>query len=66
MLQHEEASVKLFDHLVENNGLEGKFEEYGLNGKDLKFIKEQITGIEADSTIVKVLLIFNIFDFTEP
>ncbi|KAM3921816.1 deoxynucleoside triphosphate triphosphohydrolase SAMHD1 isoform 2-T2 [Leptodactylus fuscus] len=43
--KHETASVKMFDHLIQSNGLEKVMERYGLVlPEDLKFIKEQITG----------------------
>ena len=42
-LQHEDASVAMFDHLVSNNTLE--MEQHGLVlPEDLDFIKEQIAG----------------------
>ena len=34
----------MFDHLLKVNGLKKEFEEYGLNDKDIEFIKEQIAG----------------------
>lgn len=44
-LQHEMASVKMFDHLVTVNGLESVMQEHGLTlPDDLVFIKEQIAG----------------------
>ncbi|XP_070192784.1 deoxynucleoside triphosphate triphosphohydrolase SAMHD1-like [Littorina saxatilis] len=42
--QHEDASVDMFKHMVEVNGLEPVFEEYGLTQKDRVFIIEQIAG----------------------
>nr|DBA27709.1 TPA: hypothetical protein GDO54_008176 [Pyxicephalus adspersus] len=43
--KHESASVKMFYHLIESNGLESIMEEYGLClPEDLKFIEEQIAG----------------------
>ncbi|XP_075033614.1 deoxynucleoside triphosphate triphosphohydrolase SAMHD1 [Mixophyes fleayi] len=43
--KHEAASVKMFDHLIQSNGLESKMKEYGLHlPEDLHFIKEQIAG----------------------
>ena len=44
ILQHEEASVKMFDYMIESNNLKDVFEDYGLNEQDLTFIKEQIKG----------------------
>lgn len=44
-LQHETASVQMFDHLVKVNGLEEVMEHHGLRlPDDLIFIKEQIAG----------------------
>ncbi|XP_053308807.1 deoxynucleoside triphosphate triphosphohydrolase SAMHD1 [Spea bombifrons] len=43
--KHESASVQMFDHLVESNGLEDVMKKYGLClPEDLIFIKEQIAG----------------------
>ncbi|ESO90256.1 hypothetical protein LOTGIDRAFT_123571, partial [Lottia gigantea] len=46
---HEEASIKMFDHLIEVNNLRPKFIEHGFSEEtldtDLKFIKELIYGI---------------------
>uniref|UniRef100_A0A3B3RW28 SAM domain and HD domain 1 n=1 Tax=Paramormyrops kingsleyae TaxID=1676925 RepID=A0A3B3RW28_9TELE len=43
--KHEKASVDMFDHMVEVNGLKGVMEQYGLKlPEDLDFIKEQIAG----------------------
>lgn len=45
ILQHEEASVKMFDHLVESNNLEPMMTNHGLVlEEDLVFIKELIVG----------------------
>lgn len=39
------ASVKMFDHLVRENGLESVMQEHGLTlPDDLVFIREQIAG----------------------
>ena len=44
-LQHETASLAMFDYLVEDNDLKPVMEEYGLVlPEDLVFIKEQIGG----------------------
>ena len=43
-LQHEQASVMMFEHLVTSNRLDGEFEHYGLMETDITFIKEQIAG----------------------
>ncbi|CAF95112.1 unnamed protein product, partial [Tetraodon nigroviridis] len=43
--QHEHASLAMFDHLVQANGLEQVMEQHGLElPEDLDFIKEQIAG----------------------
>nr|KAG5707504.1 hypothetical protein BaRGS_012008 [Batillaria attramentaria] len=42
--EHEDASLQMFDYMVESNNLVPKFEEYGLNEQDRTFIKEQIKG----------------------
>ncbi|XP_029912428.1 deoxynucleoside triphosphate triphosphohydrolase SAMHD1-like [Myripristis murdjan] len=45
LLQHEEASLAMFDYLVSDNSLEPVMEEHGLVlPEDLIFIKEQIAG----------------------
>uniref|UniRef100_A0A9L0IHA4 Deoxynucleoside triphosphate triphosphohydrolase SAMHD1 n=1 Tax=Equus asinus TaxID=9793 RepID=A0A9L0IHA4_EQUAS len=42
---HEEGSVKMFEHLVNSNGLRAVMEHYGLiPEEDICFIKEQIMG----------------------
>ncbi|XP_061428011.1 deoxynucleoside triphosphate triphosphohydrolase SAMHD1 [Lethenteron reissneri] len=48
--KHEVASVQMFDHLIQANGLEEVLsKEYGLKlPEDLDFIKEQIAGPPAD------------------
>ena len=44
-LQHEDASVAMFDHLVDQNELKNLMEQHGLVlPEDLDFIKEQIAG----------------------
>lgn len=44
-MQHENASVQMFDHLVKVNDLEKVMMQYGLSlPDDLVFIKEQIAG----------------------
>lgn len=44
-LQHEEASLAMFDYLVTENDLKPVMEQYGLVlPEDLDFIKEQIAG----------------------
>ena len=53
LLQHEEASVKMFDYLVEKNDLIPEFEKYGLTEQDRMFIKEQIAGPKKEGIQVK-------------
>jgi len=44
-LQYEDASLDMFNHLVEENKLVPVMEKHGLvMPEDLKFIKEQISG----------------------
>ena len=44
-LQHEDASVAMFDHLVDQNELKNLMEQHGLVlPEDLDFIREQIAG----------------------
>jgi len=52
-LQHEDASVHMFDHMVEANSLLYEFAKYGFKEEDLEFIKEQIAGPQ-DCTKKKV------------
>ena len=42
--RHEQASVEMFDHMVEANGLKEEFERWGLGTNDITFVKEQIAG----------------------
>ncbi|XP_071091588.1 deoxynucleoside triphosphate triphosphohydrolase SAMHD1-like [Haliotis cracherodii] len=42
--KHEDASVKMFDHLVHENNLGAVFSKFGLTDTDRIFIKEQIKG----------------------
>uniref|UniRef100_UPI00398EAD13 deoxynucleoside triphosphate triphosphohydrolase SAMHD1-like n=1 Tax=Pristiophorus japonicus TaxID=55135 RepID=UPI00398EAD13 len=43
--KHEDASLKMFDHLISSNGLEDVLQNHGLElPVDLDFIKEQIRG----------------------
>ncbi|ROL51980.1 Deoxynucleoside triphosphate triphosphohydrolase SAMHD1, partial [Anabarilius grahami] len=48
--KHEEASVQMFEHLLEENGLQQLMEKYGLKFKtdenDRSFIKELIKGVD--------------------
>lgn len=44
---HEDASIKMFDYLVDNNeGLKETFSEYGLTERDMIFVKECIHGVQ--------------------
>ncbi|XP_036606119.1 deoxynucleoside triphosphate triphosphohydrolase SAMHD1 isoform X4 [Trichosurus vulpecula] len=50
-MKHETASVKMFEHLVNANGIETVMKKYGLiPEEDICFIKEQIAG-PLDSTV---------------
>ncbi|XP_071173860.1 deoxynucleoside triphosphate triphosphohydrolase SAMHD1-like isoform X2 [Mytilus edulis] len=42
--KHEDASVKMFDYLIEENELRKEFERFGLTEQDITFVKEQIAG----------------------
>ena len=45
MIQHETASLAMFDHLVDVNGLKPLMKHYGLQlPQDLDFVKEMIAG----------------------
>lgn len=45
LLQHETASLAMFDYLVNDNGLKPVMQQHGLVlPEDLDFIKEQIAG----------------------
>uniref|UniRef100_A0A7N5ZQM4 HD/PDEase domain-containing protein n=1 Tax=Anabas testudineus TaxID=64144 RepID=A0A7N5ZQM4_ANATE len=41
-ISHEQISIEMFDHLVEENGLKPVMQLYGLSDGDLIFIKEMI------------------------
>lgn len=58
-LQHEKASVDMFDHLVKENNLKPMMEKYNLSDTDLKFIKEQIAGPSGSKDMVEDFL-FNV------
>ena len=47
-LQHEDASVQMFDYLVNDNKLIQEFEKYNLSDVDRTFITEQIRGPSKD------------------
>ncbi|XP_036455040.1 deoxynucleoside triphosphate triphosphohydrolase SAMHD1-like [Colossoma macropomum] len=40
--KHEAASVKMFDHLIKENGIDDIMKEHGFKEEDFKFIKELI------------------------
>lgn len=42
--KHEDASRKMFRHLIEENNLQAEFEKAGLSSRDLTFIEEQVAG----------------------
>lgn len=44
LAKHENASVAIFEHLLETNDLMETFESVGLDDTDLIFIKELIYG----------------------
>ncbi|XP_015780403.1 PREDICTED: deoxynucleoside triphosphate triphosphohydrolase SAMHD1-like [Acropora digitifera] len=46
--KHEKASLKMFDHMVEENRLRPIFSQYHLMENDVEFIKELIVGIDRD------------------
>ena len=48
-LQHESASLKLFDHLIAVNDLKSEFLKYGLDETDIIFIKELIDGLKQNA-----------------
>ena len=49
-VQHEDTSVAMFEHLIQENGLRKDFQEYHLNERDIQFIKEQIGGAKHRTT----------------
>ncbi|XP_072014052.1 deoxynucleoside triphosphate triphosphohydrolase SAMHD1-like [Amphiura filiformis] len=52
--KHEQASVKMFEYMIEANDLKEVFESFGLNETDLIFIKEQIAGpLESNKKVYK-------------
>lgn len=54
MFQHEDLSVKMFEHLVETNKLDADFKKYLKNfAKDKTFIKELIKGPLMDKAQVQ-------------
>lgn len=63
-LQHEDASILMFDHLVDDNKLTPVMNAYGLitegdNENDLVFIKEMIKGsVMNNSPLNEVFIVF--------
>ena len=51
ILQHEDGSIAMLDHLIHTNNLWSSLEDYGLNLKDVVFIKELIYGPLPDSEL---------------
>lgn len=47
--KHEEASVKMFDHMIKVNNLLPSFSKYNLEENDVIFIKELIAGTALDA-----------------
>lgn len=47
--QHEEASVQMFDYMLEVNNLLPSFIQYNLAERDVIFIKELIAGTALDT-----------------
>ena len=47
--QHEDASVQMFDYLVEVNNIKQQFLKFGLTDDDMVFIKELIAGPQDES-----------------
>lgn len=47
--QHEEASVQMFDYMLEVNNLSPSFIQYNLTERDVIFIKELIAGTALDT-----------------
>ena len=54
LLQHEDASLTMFDHMVEVNNLRPSFARYKLTKKDMIFIKELIIGTPQGENQYKV------------
>ncbi len=49
-VQHEKASVLMFEHLLNVNDLHSELSRYGLTDTDVLFIKEQIAGPAYDDS----------------
>jgi len=52
--KHEDASVRMFDHLMEANNLLPTFAKYSLADKDVTFIKELISGAALEENSSKM------------
>ena len=52
--QHEDASVKMFHHLIEENKLEQSLEYYKISSGDRTFIEELIAGPNSSNTSATV------------
>ena len=52
--QHEDASVRMFDHMMDVNKLLPTFAKYNLADKDVTFIKELISGTALEENSAKV------------
>nr|XP_012310482.1 deoxynucleoside triphosphate triphosphohydrolase SAMHD1 isoform X3 [Aotus nancymaae] len=60
---HEEGSVKMFEHLINSNGLKAVMERYGLiPEEDICFIKEQIAGPPESPIKEDSLEVGNLYD----
>ncbi|CAH3031842.1 unnamed protein product [Pocillopora meandrina] len=49
--KHEDASVRMFDHMMMRNKLSPSFEKYNLTERDVTFIKELIAATVLETTI---------------
>ncbi|MPC94748.1 Deoxynucleoside triphosphate triphosphohydrolase SAMHD1 [Portunus trituberculatus] len=50
LFQHENASIKMFDYLLETNNLIEEFDRYGLKDQDITFIKEMIYSVPGNGS----------------
>ena len=62
--QHEDASVKMFHHLIEENKLESSLESYGISSDDRIFIGELIAGPPNSTNISPNVSSYYFIDFT--
>ncbi len=58
---HEEASIKMFDYMIEKNNLKPIFQQYKLYKKDIQFIKELIVGPSEETKKRVYLEFFNLY-----